>query len=277
MADKVSRARAARERKGFGEEIQLGKELMDADPQAMKLLIDGWQAYKLERWQEAQDALEQALELKPQARIVMQALGHLWVTRTDKVGDEKFRKAEDWLLKASERGKTAPILSMLGSVYVELENIPRAVECFEEALKVDPAYEESMCNLAVLISKDDPLRAISLLETAVEIDPDYAIAHQKLGGLYQLQKDGVRAEFQFRRCIEIDAADYWSYLYLANLLAGQRRDDEAEGLVDFAMHLNPEYGGEMGIFVKLLERRGKNEKAALVRSRKQNLVDEGNF
>jgi tetratricopeptide (TPR) repeat protein len=275
MADKVSRARAARERKGFDEEIQLGKELMDADSQAMKLLIDGWQAYKLERWQEAQDALEQALELKPQARIVMQVLGHLWVVRTDKVGDEKFRKAEDWLLKASERGRTAPILSMLGAIYVELENIPRAVECFEEALKVDDKYEEAMCNLAVLIGEDDPLRAIPLLEAAVEIDPNYAVAHQRLGIQYQHQKDCVRAEIQFRRCIEIDAADYWSYLYLANLLAGQRRDDEAEELVDFAMHLNPEYGGEMEVFLKLLARRGKHEKAALVRSRQQNPVDEG--
>jgi tetratricopeptide (TPR) repeat protein len=273
MEDRIAKACAARDRKDFEESYRLWKELADEDPEY--LIAYGWAAYKMQRWQEAQDALERARELNPNARALMQMLGHVWMRRTDKDDDEQFETAEYWFVRALERGKTAPILTMLGAVYVKLENIPRAVASFEEALEVDENYEEAMYNLAVLKADDMPLEAIELLERAIEIDPDYAIAHQKLGTLHQMQRDVVRAEYHFRRAVDSNPADYWNYLYLANALAVQNKDEEAEGLYEFATRLHPDIEGGREIFANFLEQIGKHKKASVVRSSVRRSEEEG--
>jgi tetratricopeptide (TPR) repeat protein len=273
MEDKIDKACAARDRDDFVESYRLWKELAEEDPE--HLMAYGWAAYRLDHWEEAQDALERARELDPNAQIIMQMLGHVWACRTDKDDAEQFRTAEYWFLKALERGKTAPILTMLGAVYVELQNIPRGVESFEEALKVDENYEEAMYNLAVLKTDDMPLAAIELLERAIEIDPDYAIAHQKLGALHQKQRDVVRAEYHFRRAVDSDPADYWNYLYLANALAVQKKDEEAENLYEFATQLHPDIEGGKDVFAKFLEQIGKHKKASVVRSSARRSTEEG--
>ena len=106
----------------------------------------------------------------------------------------------------------------------------RAVWSFEDALKVDENYEEAMYNLAVLKTDDMPLAAIGLLERAIEIDPDYAIAHQKLGALHQKQRDVVRAEYHFRRADGLGSCRLLELSLSSECPCCADRDEEAEGL-----------------------------------------------
>jgi Tfp pilus assembly protein PilF len=141
-----------------------------------------------------------------------------------------------------------------------------AREAFDEAIQIDPDYEEALYNLAVLDEKKNPQRSVELLERAVQIDPDYAIAHQALGRLSQRAKDLVRAEYHFRRSLEIDPADYWSNMYMANLLGVLGRNEEAEQTYRLATRLHPEIAGGIETFARFLESIGKQDEAASVRA-----------
>src|SRR5580658_4679519 len=192
------------------------------------LIRYGRAAQKLEKWEEAEKAFGRALGLVPTSPAIMENLGSLWAHRTDKKEDESFQTAKHWFLEALKRERTARLLTQLGAAHVALNDNPGARAAFEEAIQVDPNYEEALYNLAVLEEESNPPEAISLLERAIQIDADYAEAHQALGRLYQTTKDLLRADYHFRRSLDIDPADYWSNVYLANLLAVQGRDEEAE-------------------------------------------------
>jgi Tfp pilus assembly protein PilF len=85
-------------------------------------------------------------------------------------------------------------------------------------------------------------------------------------------KDPVRAEHHFRRSLEIDPAEYWSNLYLANLLRGLKRNEEAEQAYRHAIQLRPDRIGGVEFFARFLESIGKNAEAASERA-KANLSD----
>jgi Tfp pilus assembly protein PilF len=136
---------------------------------------------------------------------------------------------------------------------------------FEEAISLDPNYEEALFNLATLVKKDDPKKAVSLLRRAVEIDARYVAAHRELGVLLQREHDLVEAECHLRRALEFDPADYWAQMYLANLLGVQGRNAEAEQTYRVATALRPEIKEGVEIFARFLDSVGKAKEAAVVR------------
>jgi len=197
----------------------------------------------------------------------MALLGGLWAHRTDRDRDFSLQTAKQWYVKALERKRIAPFLTLLGAVCVRLDQISEAKAAFEEAIAIDPNYDEAIYNLAVLEEKNDPLRCIALLTRAVEIDPDYLIAHQMLGRMLQKQGNLKDAEFHFRRCLKIDPDEYWSNLFLANLLGVMGRNEEAEKAYRHAIELEPELEGGLRFFANFLNSIGKNTKGSALRSK----------
>jgi tetratricopeptide (TPR) repeat protein len=150
---------------------------------------------------------------------------------------------------------------------VRLDEISEAKTAFEEAIAIDPNYDEAMYNLAVLEEKTDPPRCISLLTRAIEIDPEYLLAHQALGRVLQKQGNLMQAEIHFRKCQEIDPDEYWSTLYLANLLGVMRRNEEAEATYRQAIALKPELEGGFRFFSNFLKSIGKTNESEEIRSK----------
>jgi Tfp pilus assembly protein PilF len=224
-------------------------------------------ARKLGEWGESEKAFTQALRLSPDSSLIMENLGILWAEREDKDQTESFRIAKQWFSSALSRERHARLLTELGATEIALNNVAAGRVAFEEAVALDADYEEALYNLAILEERGNPERAIDLLERAIRIDPAYAIAHQTLGRLYQRSKDLLRAHYHFRRCLEIDPSDYWSHIYLANLLAVQGKSDEAEQTYRFATRLHPEISGGLELYANFLESTGKPDEAAKVRSK----------
>lgn len=194
-------------------------------------------------------------------------MGDRWATRTDKETDDSMNIAIEWFLDALKQHRSARVLTFLGATYRELDAIEQARAAFEEAIKIDSSYEEAFYNLGVLEEHTNPLRAVELLDRATQIDPRYSAAHQELGKLYQRSDDFPRAEYHFRRCTEIDPNDYWSQIYLANLLGVQGRTDEAESIYRFAIDLHPEISSGLELFARFLDSIGKAEEGTKVRAR----------
>jgi tetratricopeptide (TPR) repeat protein len=261
------RAEEAEEAEDYGTALTLWRELAARNRDEFSLLRYGSAAEKVGRWEEAEKALTDALSLAPNSSLVMENIGSLWAYRTDRDERQSFITAEHWFLNALGFGRHARLLTHFGATYVALENYAAARRSFEEAVDLDPNYEEALYNLAVLDEAEKPSRAIELLEKAIGLDPKYAAAHQALGRLYQKRKDLLRADYHFRRSLEIDPADYWSNIYLANLLAVQGKIDEAEQMYSLATTLHPEIAGGHVLFANFLDSIGKSEEAGRVRIR----------
>jgi Tfp pilus assembly protein PilF len=84
----------------------------------------------------------------------------------------------------------------------------------------------------------------------------------QLGVLYHELSDFLHAEYHLRRSLDEDPTDYWSHLYLANLLGVQGRDIEAEQTYRFATNLHPEITGGSELFARFLESLGKTREAS---------------
>ena len=247
--------------------LDLWKELAARSSEAAFFICYGSVAEKLGKWEEAENALAQAHRLDPSSSLVMENIGSLWAHRTDKSDADSLQTAKQWFLRALKQERHARLLTHLGATYKALDEIAAAREVFQEAIRLDPEYEEALYNLAVIEEETDLQKSVELLERAIQIDPDYAAAHQVLGRVYEKMADPTRAEYHFRRSLEIDPADYWSHLYLANLLGAQGRDAEAEEVYRFATNLHPEISSGTEIFARFLESIGKKLEAAEVREK----------
>ena len=260
------RAEEAEDAEDLQTAYELWKELAGRNQEISFLVRYGRVAQKLEKWDEAESAFGQALRFDPTSSLIMENMGSLWAYRTDKGDTESLQNAKQWFLRALKHERNARLLTHLGATCVALDDNAAARDAFDEAIRIEPNYEEALYNLAVLDEKTNPQRSMELLERAIQIDPDYAIAHQVLGRLFQRAKDLSRAEYHFRRSLEVDPADYWSNIYMANLLGVMGRNAEAEDAYRFATHLHPEIAGGIETFARFLESIGKDEEARRVRT-----------
>jgi tetratricopeptide (TPR) repeat protein len=251
MASLRERAIAADDADDVPLAFELWGKLAETDTDGIASLKYGATAIQLKKWDVAEGALMEAFRLKPRASIVMALLGCLWSQRTDRDRVECLQTAKQWYLRSLERKRIAPTLTLLGSVCIRLGEIDEAKAAFEEAIAVDPNYDEAMYNLALLEKESDPQRSVALLNRAVEIDPQYSMAHQVLGRTLQKLGDRTAAEQHFRKCLEIDPDDYWSWLYLANLLGVMGRNEEAEQTYRHAIAIQPEDCGWIEVFREL--------------------------
>lgn len=246
--------------------LLLWKELAESEQSPAFFRRYGRIAQKLERWHESEKALSVSLELDPGSSLTLEIMGSLWATRTDKVESHALEAARDWFHRAVKIEAHARLLTELGSVYIALGNEMAASEAFEEALRLDSSYEEALYNLALLRESTRPKEAIGLLDRALEEDAAYGPAHQALGRIYQRENDLVRAEYHFRRCLELDPEDYWSMVYLANLLSVQGADSEAAKKYEEALALQPSVKAVRDLYANFLDSIGSHEKATGVRS-----------
>jgi tetratricopeptide (TPR) repeat protein len=246
--------------------FELWKEIVLRDGGVYPLLRYGYAAKALEFWEEAERAFSEAYRLEPNFVPTLTAIGSLWARRTDKEDQESFEAAKIWFLEALKHERSPSILNQLGATYLALDDTVAARSAFEMAVALDPRYEESLFNLATIEEETDLQKSLELLERAIEVDPDYALAHQALGRVYQKMGDLTKAELHFRRSLEIAPGDYWSNIYFANLLGVLGRLSEAEQTYRFATNLHPELVGGLEVFANFLVETGKTEEAAAIRA-----------
>ena len=120
----------------------------------------------------------------------------------------------------------------LERVLVQESKIDDAVSVLEKLAEVEPkrARElyERMAQYALQIYKDDD--AIKYAARAVELNPEDAEGHRRLGEMYRSKQDGARAIVEFRAAITKNDRLFPVYFELADLLLSKGQADEADRL-----------------------------------------------
>jgi len=129
--------------------------------------------------------------------------------KLDYLGDSRARNA---YLKAIENGDcAADCYCNLGIIESQMGNTAKAIDCFTNALKLEPRHLESHYNLANLYFDECDLKLAKLhYEIALEIDPDFANIYFNLGLLHALNdnlNEAVRLLKHFQKIAPPDIAE----------------------------------------------------------------------
>lgn len=130
----------------------------------------------------------------------------------------------------------------------------KAIECFENAIKLDPNFSLAYCELAHVYSSDlddtlgmgyenSILKAKELTLKALEIDPDLAEAHVSLGNivwLLQRNREGwLSEEREYKRATELNPNYAYGHGIYGYHLLQDGKFDEAIVQVKKALELDP--------------------------------------
>jgi tetratricopeptide (TPR) repeat protein len=133
-------------------------------------------------------------------------------------------------------------LTRLERVLVLERKLEAALTTLEKLVKLDPKrareYYQRMAGYAAELYQDD--RALAYAARAVELGPDDADGHKKLGEMYEKRQDSTRAIAEFRAAISKNERLFTVYLELAELLVGQDKLDEADQLFRRVVRSSPD-------------------------------------
>lgn len=131
------------------------------------------------------------------------------------------------LLTTNLPGSSA-VQSQLGTMYMQKRDFAAARTAYERALRTDTANAEALAGLAGLdIASKQPARARTRVEAALALHRDAPPLLLVAARTYNAVGDRPAAERAARRVVEIDPSNLDAYAFLGQLLASERRLDEA--------------------------------------------------
>ena len=133
-------------------------------------------------------------------------------------------------------------LSSLERVLVLEHKLRAAINVLEKLAASDPKrareYFQRMASYAAELYQDD--EAVRYAARAVELSPDDAEGHKKLGEMYRKRQDIAKSISEFRQAITKNERLFPVYLELAELLLGQGEPDDADMLLRRVIRASPD-------------------------------------
>src|SRR6202000_235142 len=124
-------------------------------------------------------------------------------------------------------------MAYLERVLVLEHKLRPAISVLERLAESDPKrareYYQRMASSAAELYQDD--EAVRYAARAVELSPDDAEGHKKLGEMYRKRQDVAKSISEFRQAISKNERLFPVYLELAALLLGQGEADDADMLL----------------------------------------------
>lgn len=136
---------------------------------------------------------------------------------------------------------SADALSGLGWVSIRAEDFAAAVPRFKAAMDQSPSasHVAGYGSSRFRAGQIDLDEALTLLDAALAVDPEYAWAAREKATLLRQEGRLEDAEAGYRHAIEIDPDSYYAAYGLAVVLSRAGRDDEALEQINAALELEP--------------------------------------
>ncbi|HMI92783.1 MAG TPA: HEAT repeat domain-containing protein, partial [Polyangiales bacterium] len=127
-------------------------------------------------------------------------------------------------------------------VLVQRRKLRDAIDVLKQLVQAEPKrsreHYQRMASHAAELYRDD--EALSYAAKAVELSPDDAEGHRKLGEMYRQRQDSERAVSSFRNALRKNDRLFPVYLELAELLISRGELDEADRLLRRVVRSSPD-------------------------------------
>jgi predicted CXXCH cytochrome family protein len=187
---------------------------------------------------QAQDAIrlyEEASRRKPE--FVPASLG---LARMLAKSDQHARGIEVLNKGLKRKPKDPAILNALGLLYLGQQKKTEAVTAFRAAVESDPEFAEAHNNLGGALSQTgDAAGAEIAYRAAIRIQPDFAAAQRNLANLLAGKGDTSAADYHFRKAIYHNPSYAIAHYDYGVALAGSERWDAARAEFESAVKLDP--------------------------------------
>ena len=167
-----------------------------------------------------------------------------------------------WTYTLQYNPEAYPAHNNLGLAFLHAGQVSKAMEQFEQAVRIKPSDAEAYNNLGIAyLQSQQVAKALEQYEQAVRIKPDYAEAHYNLGSA--LFKSGRLSEAinQFEQALRLKPdfaeADY----NLGNALQQTGRISEAIKQYELALQINPDYAEAHNNLGGALQQTGRRAEA----------------
>ncbi len=151
------------------------------------------------------------------------------------------------------------VWTCLGECWTNLAKYPRAHACYKQALACDPAFVPALLGLAECVTLEKrPRQALKLLKRvqALMDDEPTVNAHWWVakGNAHMMLAEHGRAEWAYRRALELKPDYHAPYGNLGNILCLRGEHAEARALYEKALAMggDPVMGMNLGILALLL-------------------------
>lgn len=246
--ERVGAARPQRERNALWEEARSVWEELLAEAQRNR----GEQA--LAQAREARQHIVKSWHRTGQLRARLSPLAaRLRAEPPDVDAGRLLAEAELYLRKYADAEKTlrlvvrhapgdVPSLLALERSLIAQDKREEAIEVLAKLIAADPQkardYYQRSARYAAELYQDE--RAIELAVRAIELSPDDAEGHMRLGEMYRRRGDVENATRSYRQAIVKNDRLYPAYFELAELLVGQGREEEADRFLRRVVRLAPD-------------------------------------
>src|SRR5581483_5893510 len=118
---------------------------------------------------------------------------------------KQYNVALEWLDLADAVYPTARNMGLLGTVYENLGDLPRALQYYKEAVQLDPTNALSLFQAAnVALELGEKGAARTYIESALRIAPNNWLYWQKYGDVLRAQENWGAAEQAYRRVVTLN-------------------------------------------------------------------------
>lgn len=216
---------------GLGEVDKLLAKRAEAKPAdvATMLYMRGFCLYKLNRADEVEAPLKEAIQLNPKFDSAMDLLASFYIGR--KQFPEAAATMQERLPLATEPAQRSPLLLNLALALREQKKDAEALPLLEEAYKLTPSDPAIIVQLADAYSAAGRADDADKLVASAPLSPaDAGVLNFNVAAALMRSKQWAAAEQHFRKALELkpDLADAHKYLAEALLNQDKREDALAE-------------------------------------------------
>jgi tetratricopeptide (TPR) repeat protein len=155
----------------------------------------------------------------------------------NEVGDDVLQQAQSLVADSPE---TVFFYNLLGCVYLRRNEFEPAIAIFQQALKINPDYGESLNNLAMAYMVQRKFsEAEPLLRRDIENSPQSIRAHKSMGYVLLQMGQPAKAKEHFEFVLKSEPQSHGTHKYLGDALL--QLGDEAGALTHYSesFRLNP--------------------------------------
>ena len=180
--------------------LEMNLRKVELDPNNPKAYFElGRQYFECEKYTEAIEAFEKSLKLDPN-----QSLSRFDLAVSYWKNGEPAR-AKRILKELVAQNPSANALTMLGIVYMEIDEPDKALGAFEKALENDPDYIPAYNNIGTVYSRIRQYdKSIPFFQTALKINPNYTQARGNLAVAYERTLDWENALNTYKQLLDME-------------------------------------------------------------------------